>query len=85
MCEIELGRFALTPSESAPTAPARKRRKNEVAEAPFRITKEPVKIADQCACTIICPVHIDFIPRTFFSKTNFKSHDWKQVSAHALI
>lgn len=37
------------------TAPAHKQKKNEVAEAPFQITKEQVKLADQRACTI-CPV-----------------------------
>lgn len=76
--EIELGRFGLRTS-STPAAPARKQRKNELAEAPFRITKKERKLADERACTIICPVHIDFIPRAFFAKTNFKSHDWKQV------
>ena len=81
--EIELGRFGLT--SLTPTAPARKGRKSELTVAPFRITTEQVKLDDECACTIICPVHIDFIPRAFFSKTNFKSHDWKQVSMHELL
>ena len=79
--EMELHRFGLT--SSTPTAPAHKRRKSKLVVAPFRITTEQVKLADERACTIICPVHIDFIPRAFFSKTNFKSHDWKQVSTHA--
>ena len=74
--EIELQRFNLT---STPVAPAPKKRKNELGLAPYRITKEEIKLADQRACSIVCPVHIDFIPRAFFSKTNFKSHDWKQV------
>ena len=51
--------------------------------APFRITKKQVKLADERVCTIICSVHIDFIPRAYFSKTNFESRDWKQVSTHA--
>jgi hypothetical protein len=74
--EIELQRFNLT---SSPVAPARKKRKNDLGLAPFCITKEEIKLADQRACSIICPTHIDFIPRAFFSKTHFKSHDWKQV------
>ena len=66
--EIELGRFGLT--SSTPTAPARKGRKSELTVAPFRITTEQVKLADERACTIICPVHIDFIPWAFFFQNN---------------
>ena len=76
--EIELQRFNLT-CTSAPVAPASKQRKNELGSVPFRINKDEIKLADQRACYIICPLRVDFIPRAFFSKTNFKSHDWKQV------
>ena len=74
--EIELERFCLT---STPVAPSRKKRKNELGLAPFCIAKEEIKLPDQRACSIVCPTYIDFIPRAFFSKTNFNSHNWKQV------
>ena len=48
--EVELGKFGVT--SSTPTAPARKKRK-ELPMAPFRSTKEQVKLADERACTII--------------------------------
>lgn len=74
--EVELQRFGL----NRPVSPVRTtRRKNVLGPAPFRITKDQVKMADQRACEIVCPHHIDFEPRAFFSKTYFKSHDWKQV------
>ena len=66
--KIELGRFGLT--SSTPTAPACKGRKSELTVAPFRITTQQVKLADERACTIICPVHIDFIPGHFFQILN---------------
>ena len=65
--EIELQRFNLT-CTSAPVAPASKQLKNEFGSAPFRINKDEIKLADQRACSIICPLHIDFIPHAFFFK-----------------
>lgn len=65
--EIELQRFHLT-CASAPVAPASKQCKNELGFAPFRINKDEIKLADQRACSIICPLHIDFIPCAFFFK-----------------
>ena len=54
--EIELKRFNLA-CTSAPFAPASKKRKNELGFAPFRINKDKIKLADQYACSIICPLH----------------------------
>ena len=71
--EVELQRFGVSPVASS--------HKGKLPEAPFCITKQQIKVADQRACGIVCPKHIDFVPRAFFSKTHFKSHDWKQVCA----
>lgn len=65
-CEQELKRFASRASSIGNTVP-------------YTITKEQIKIADMRACSIICPQHVDFTSNAFFSKTHFKSHDWKQV------
>lgn len=46
---------------------------------PYQISKGQKKIADMRACSIICPDYVDFTPTAFFTKTQFKSHDWKQV------
>lgn len=78
--EVELQRFGL----NRPVTPVCNRRKNVLEPAPFRITKDQVKMADQRACGIVCPQHIDFEPRAFFSKTYFKSHDWKQVCSTSM-
>ena len=80
--EEELQRFSFS---GTPIAPTHGEKVHE--SAPFCITKQQIKLADQRACGIICPQHIDFVPRAFFSKTHFKSHDWKQVCTelHALF
>lgn len=40
-----------------------------------------IELANSRAVEIVTPVHIDFVPGAFFSKTsNLKSHDWKQVA-----
>jgi hypothetical protein len=70
--EVELQRFGVTPIVATHKA-------KDHESSPFCITKEQIKLADRRACGGICPKHVDFIPRAFFSKTHFKSHDWKQV------
>lgn len=52
---------------------------------PYQISKDQKKIADARAVSIICPFHVDFKPCKFFSKTNFNSHDWKQVCLYDII
>ena len=48
--------------------PSRKKRENELGLAPFCITEEEIKLADQRACSIVCPTHIDFFSRVFFQR-----------------
>ena len=48
-------------------------------DVPYCISKEQIKIANTRASSIICPDYVDFKPTAFFSKTQFNSHDWKQV------
>ena len=76
-CEEELKRFEVRSSRAS--AATNKRRKITADIAPYTITKDQIKIADIRACSIICPQHVDFTSSAFFSKTHFKSHDWKQV------
>ncbi len=71
-CEQELRRFASRASTVNNTT------------VPYTITKEQVKIADVRACSIVCPQHVDYKSSAFFSKTHFKSHDWKQVKLQRL-
>ena len=52
----------------------------ETGNIPYGITKDQKKIADIRACSILCPKHVDFISSSFFTKTHFNSHDWKQVN-----
>lgn len=47
---------------------------------PYQISKEQKKLADARACSVVCPEHADFTTSAFFTKTHFKSHDWKQVA-----
>ena len=52
---------------------------NSTEDIPYRINKEQKKLANLRACSILCPEHVDFVSHAFFTKTHFKSHDWKQV------
>lgn len=65
--ELELERFLC------------KRNGEIVSTTPYKMSKEEKKIADTRASSVICPQHVDFSSSAFFSKTHFKSHDWKQV------
>ncbi len=86
--ETELQRFTMHQDESISTAsvnPARQGRKKSIHDVPYKINKEQKKEADMRACSIMCPDHIDFVSSAFFTKTHFKSHDWKQVSVSAEV
>jgi len=51
---------------------------------PYSLSNDEIKQADNKALTILTPVHVDFVPGAFFTKTaNLKSHDWKQVLIHS--
>ena len=52
---------------------------NSTEGIPYRIHNEQKKLANLRACSILCPEHVDFVSHAFFTKTHFKSHDWKQV------
>ena len=71
--EAELKRFGFSTGDSIPVNLGS-------ASIPYRINKEQKKVADMCDASIICPEHVDFKPRPFFTKTQFNSHDWKQVN-----
>ena len=67
---------------SGKTLQCEKGLKRFASTSPYTINKEQIKIADERACSIICPQHVDFTSSAFFSKTHFKSHDWKQVLSY---
>ena len=58
----------------------KKQEESQVSAAPFRLTAQEMRIADERVSSVIFPSH-DFTPTAVFSKpTTLKSHDWKEVS-----
>ena len=58
---------------------------NSTEDIPYKINKEQKKLDNLHACSILCPEHVDFVSDAFFTKTHFKSHDWKQVFSLVII
>ena len=56
------------------------KRKRCTGNVLYCLTSEQLKCADKRAQSIITPSHVDFTPRSVFTRpSGFKSHDWKQV------
>lgn len=54
--------------------------KKKLPDAPFRLTKDDMKKADERASEISVPVGFGWQPKPFFSNySHMKAHDWKEV------
>ena len=57
----------------------KKQEESQVSVAPFQLTAQEMRVADERVSSVIFPSH-DFTPTAVFSKpTTLKSHDWKEV------
>ena len=74
-CEFKYGgRFGITEAKVT-----EKIRRKEPGVS-YSLSTEDIKLGDSRAESIITPLHVDYVPGRFFTKTaNLKSHDWKQV------
>ena len=72
-CEMDLKRFGILSTKISKQA-------SGSADVPYILSHADIGLANVRASNICVPLHIDFIPGHFFSKSSkLKSHDYKQV------